>query len=275
MKIQFLGTAAAEGFPALYCQCEACLLAWKNKGRNIRSRCQALVDDKILIDFGPDTYYHMLQHNVPLDTIHHVIITHNHSDHFYSSELEFRRKGYAAKVEEEPLYVYGAKSTFDETNRIIEAEQMPEYVQARLIKPFEMFKIMDYEIIPLAANHDPKSDPVFYLITKGDKTILYAHDTGVFPQESWDFLEKFGKHIDLVSLDCTAGILQGWRWGHLSFDAFMEVVNEMKAKNIIDENTKIFANHFSHNGKATYDQMKEVASKVGVDVAYDGMVVEF
>ena len=109
MKIKFLGTAAAEGIPALYCQCDICKDAWIHKGKNIRTRAQALIDDKILIDFGPDTYAHVLQYEVPLDTIHHVLITHKHSDHFYPADLLFRRPGYASKVEEEPLHVYGCE----------------------------------------------------------------------------------------------------------------------------------------------------------------------
>ena len=81
MKLQFLGTAAAEGFPSLYCMCEACKEAMSKGGRNIRSRCQALLDDTILLDFGPDTYYHMIMYKVPLESIHHILITHNHFDH--------------------------------------------------------------------------------------------------------------------------------------------------------------------------------------------------
>ena len=32
MKIQYLGTAAAEGLPALFCGCEICQNARKTKG---------------------------------------------------------------------------------------------------------------------------------------------------------------------------------------------------------------------------------------------------
>ena len=51
MKIQFLGTAAAEGFPAIFCNCEYCNKARELKGKNIRTRSQAIIDDKILLDF--------------------------------------------------------------------------------------------------------------------------------------------------------------------------------------------------------------------------------
>ena len=275
MKIKFLGTAAAEGFPALYCQCDACLEALKKKGKNIRTRAQALVDDTLLLDFGPDTYFHMINHEVPLDKIHHVLVTHKHSDHFYKNELVFRRPGYASKVEQEPLYVYGTKKVSDVVKEIIEEEKMPDFLQSREIAPYKEFYVKDYTIIPVRANHSIYSDPVNYIIIKDDKSMFYAHDTGWFEKQTWETLEKLNKPLDLLTLDCTAGIQKGWRDYHLSYDVFLEVVEEMEKRNIIDEHTIVIANHFSHNGKATYDKMVEVASKDNVVVSYDGMEVEF
>lgn len=55
MKIQFLGTAAYEGIPAMFCQCEQCNTARKRGGKNLRTRSQALIDGKLLIDFPADT----------------------------------------------------------------------------------------------------------------------------------------------------------------------------------------------------------------------------
>ena len=42
---------------------------------------------------------------------------------------------------------------------------------------------------------------------------------------------------------------------------------------IVDENTVIIANHFSHNGEASYDKMEQVAKEHNVIVSYDGMEV--
>ena len=53
MKIQILGTAAAEGWPALFCNCEACRRAREKGGKNIRTRAGTLIDDQLLIDFRP------------------------------------------------------------------------------------------------------------------------------------------------------------------------------------------------------------------------------
>ena len=55
MKFQYLGTAAAEGWPAVFCRCEACEEAARRGGKNIRTRSQALVNDDLLLDLPPDT----------------------------------------------------------------------------------------------------------------------------------------------------------------------------------------------------------------------------
>jgi len=60
MRIKYFGTAAAEGFPGLFCSCEACERARKAGGKNIRTRSQALIDRALLIDFTTDTYMHVL-----------------------------------------------------------------------------------------------------------------------------------------------------------------------------------------------------------------------
>ena len=51
MRLTYLGTAAAEGFPAIFCNCEYCNEARRLGGKNIRTRSQALVNDDLLIDF--------------------------------------------------------------------------------------------------------------------------------------------------------------------------------------------------------------------------------
>ena len=143
---------------------------------------------------------------------------------------------------------------------LVEEEKMSDYVQAKMVAPHEAFKVMDYEIIPVRANHSIHSDPVNYIISKDGKTLFYAHDTGYFEPKTWETLEKLGKPLDLITLDCTACILTGWVDYHLSFDTFLKVVDEMKKRNIVDDKTIIVANHFSHNGKANYDKMVEISA---------------
>ena len=70
--------------------------------------------------------------------------------------------------------------------------------------------------------------PVFFLIEDGEKSLLYANDTGWFPEETWEWLEQHGPHLDFVSLDCTAGLLTGWRNGHMGLDTAMEALTRLR-----------------------------------------------
>ena len=45
MKITFLGTCAAEGFPGLFCKCDTCNKARILKGKNIRSRFSIMINE--------------------------------------------------------------------------------------------------------------------------------------------------------------------------------------------------------------------------------------
>lgn len=106
--------------------------------------------------------------------------------------------------------------------------------------------------------------------------MLYAHDTGVFPEASWNLLKKEGR-FDLLSLDCTACLGLGGDWvdGHMSFGTNVKITERMKSEGLIDDKTVIVLNHFSHNGGQTYDEMLEAAKKQGFIVAYDGLEIEF
>ena len=64
MKIQILGTAAAEAWPAIFCNCDTCQKVRKAKGKDIRSRSSILIDSKYIIDFGPDSYYHSIKYGL-------------------------------------------------------------------------------------------------------------------------------------------------------------------------------------------------------------------
>jgi len=44
---------------------------------------------------------------------------------------------------------------------------------------------------------------LFYIIKQGEKTLLYAHDTGYFYDEVFEYIKDKGIVFDLASLDCT------------------------------------------------------------------------
>ena len=106
MEIQYLGIAAAEGLPALFCSCEICQKARNTKGKELRTRTQSIIDGKLLIDFPPDSYMHALNYSLNMGKIQHLLITHSHMDHFFPVELIHRHEHFGHNAEG-ILHVYG------------------------------------------------------------------------------------------------------------------------------------------------------------------------
>ena len=69
MQIKVLGSAAAEGWPALFCECDICKYAWEHKGKDVRRRTSYLLNDDVMIDYGPDVYGQSLQFDIDLSKI--------------------------------------------------------------------------------------------------------------------------------------------------------------------------------------------------------------
>lgn len=278
MKIKYLGTAAAEGVPALFCECEICKRAAALGGRNIRTRSQALIDNKILIDYPADTFMHFLTHHFPLAKITTCLITHSHGDHLYPPEIEMRKDGFSHLNQKTPLTFYSARSGYEMLMAVIDRYNIPaDRVNVVEIKPFEPFEVDGYRITPIKAEHDIKATPVIYAVEKGGKSLLYAHDSSEPCEESVRCLKKLGKPFDLISLDCTQGNDAVVPYvGHMSLNKCDRLREEFIRDGIANVNTTFVLNHFSHNGSdSVYDDFTKIAEKRNFITSYDGMTVEF
>lgn len=277
MKLTYYGTAAAEGFPALYCHCDACERARKAGGRNIRTRSQALVNDDLLIDFPADTYMHELFYGLDLRAVKNIIITHAHDDHLYVNDLCKRTEPDALfpnGVDKKPINIYASKKSGKEIRKEVIKKTLKDNEVLRYsdIKPFKTYDIGGYKITPLKASHAPGLDALVYIIEQNGKTILYANDTGYFPEETWNYLESSEIKFDLVSLDCTLEIGDTYE-NHMGFDNCVRV-KERLLKSNASEKTVFVVNHFSHNCKVTYDEFVPLAKKDSFIVSYDGFEIE-
>lgn len=275
MKLRYLGTAAAEGLPALFCSCNTCRKARALGGRNIRMRAQALVDDTLLIDLGPDLLANSIRFGIDLTTLTHCLVTHDHEDHFYDLNLGYIRRGcYSTPPEDWVFRIYSNPEVIEKVSRF--SGPSGGQLEGISVAPFQPFPVGKYTVTALKAWHGTEN-PYVYAISDGRKTLLYAHDTDLFPEETWDYIARSGLRFDLVSMDCTEGAMEDIPYrAHMCLGRNRLFKQKLLALGAADDRTVFVSNHFSHNGKdACYDDYAPQAEKEGIRTSYDGMEIEF
>lgn len=265
MRVTFLGTAAAEGFPAVFCNCRFCKEARILGGKNLRTRSQSLVNDDLLIDLPADTYHHFLLNHIEGHKIKYLFVTHPHQDHFYPEELNMRGGCFSHDMEAPVLQVFCGRETAEKLG-------MHENVSVTVLEAYQTVVLPEYTVTALPARHIPGA---FNYIIRGDKTLLYGHDTGYFYEEVFDFIEKKGFRFDMVTLDCTNVDLPiSDTGGHMGFPNISRVLQRLTDMGAISEDTVKYVNHYSHNANPLQHILDARAAEYGCLAAYDGCWVE-
>ena len=270
MLFQFLGTAAAEGVPALWCDCERCVRSRRIGGRALRPRSQALIDGTLLIDFPADTLKHLYDNGIDLLNVRDCLVTHTHQDHLYPEDIGMLQPGFSHAPEGYRLTFRGSEKVGEKiAGALARAGELGAF---RALRPFEPAEIGRYRVTPFPSIHDPGSGPLFYGISDGEKTVLYAHDTHYFHEDVWVYWKETRPRFDLVSLDCTNACLPLTYVGHMGLHENAEVRRRMLDEGYADEKTVFVCNHFSHNAtNVVYDDFVPIAAAEGFLVSYDGM----
>ena len=288
MKLQYLGTAAAEAIPALFCTCEFCEEARRRGDSELRLRSGAVVNDRVLIDCPPDVYESCRRHGIPLEKVTDVVITHIHSDHLAVGELIYRcAPSFCIRSSPEKLRVWGTDAVRRRIEGDPEAKLILQGCEIHTIRYYEPFTVSGVTFTALPANHmqPPPEEgepcvptspdtPCNYLLEQDGKRLLYLHDTGVPFEEVFDFLR--GVRLDAVSLDCTCGP-QSCCYGHMGLPENAAVRDRLIRQGSADTETRFFANHFSHNGLRagdalyTREKLYDACSVHGIVPSHDGM----
>ena len=269
MKITYLGTSAAEGFPAVFCNCRHCIDARKLGGKNIRTRSQAIINNDLLIDLPADTYSHFLNNGIQGDLIENLLITHSHGDHFYIGELEMRSGAFAKNMRVPVLGIYCGQGVYDKLSEKNYANN-----EFNKIDVFTPVNVGNYRVTSFPANHFYSDDARFYLI-EGEKTILYAHDTGFFYDEVFGYLEENNVKLDLISMDCTnIDIPIEDIHPHMGIENINRLVAKLTDMGVITDKTIRVINHFSHNARPIHHELEQRVKDYGYIVSYDGLTIE-
>ena len=286
-QIQILGSAAAEGIPAIFCNCRVCTEAWKNGGKDIRMRAAYKLNDEVRIDFGPDSLAQEYKYSLHSEKLKHLFITHSHEDHCVPDLLTYRMSGFSAVDEGNTLNIYGNTGVIHLLQKFFWAKAYNYFdgdfrrfrlnlVQTEHFEPV-ILEDQDMEFYPLPACHQMNScmdKPQFYVFRIGSSWGMIANDTGYFHDPVWEFLEQKKFKFDLVISDCTGGLLD-IEHGHMSGKFVIDTKKRLEQMGSVNDSTVYVINHFSHNGRAVHAELEAHYNPYGIQVGYDGMKIDF
>ncbi len=164
----------------MFCTCDNCKRAKLAGGKNLRTRSQTLINEDLLIDFNQDTYSHVIHQGLDLLKVKNIFITHYHEDHLCGHEFINLRPPFAVQADNmiKPD-VYASKATAEVLQKDLDyALVTDEHIATHTLTPFKKVNAGNYTVTPLTANHDPKTDPLIYIVSDCEKNVLYANDTG-------------------------------------------------------------------------------------------------
>ena len=276
MKIKFLGTGAAEGVPAMFCNCAFCNSVRAAGMSEVRTRSQVLIDDDILIDFPPEAYYHAFAMGVDLSSVAAVLVTHSHMDHFYAHDFILRGYKYA-ELSRNTFDIFGNAEVlrvFSECTRREMKPQVAPLIRLNEIKSFQEFFVADCRVIALPAEHTAAEDALLFYVERRGRGYLHLHDTGNLRGEAVEFLRKLGARADVVAYDCTFGARAGGLTArHMGLPDVLCVRSALENAGVIGRDAVNVLTHFSHNCRPYRADMDKLAADSGFVAAHDGLTI--
>jgi phosphoribosyl 1,2-cyclic phosphate phosphodiesterase len=285
MRLRFLGTAAAEGYPDAFCDCANCRAARQRGGRSLRRRSAALIDGELLIDLGADVMAAAIADGLSLAPVRYCLQTHEHADHLDPMLLWARSP--ACTVEGAPRLDYFASAGalakaaaglgISAPGGLTDPAVGERYnLAVHVVAPFQTFAVGPYQVHSVRANHDPSIDAMLYVIERGGRCLFYATDTGEIAEETWLDLRAWGsagKRLSVVAMDHTFG-MHTRVTGHMNWEQFTEQITRLRQEQLLTDDARIFAHHLAHHSNPVHEELVQFAAERGYDVAYDGLVVE-
>lgn len=263
MTIQLLGTGAADGVPPLFTANRLGARSYGPQSKDYRTRSAALIDDCLKLDMGPDTLAQNQRFQIDPLLWDAIIFTHSHEDHFTVSEIQYAL--YPFNPNEYPPYtIYSNQTVMDAI-----VARYPDW-PLDLVKTnlFETISIGDYRMTPVRAMHTPTEECQNLIFEKDGKTFGYMTDTGIWPAETWEYLQ--GVRFDAMVIECTDGLCDSGYCGHLALWELEGVLARLHKMGTIQKDTPVRTTHHSHLG-GSHEELTEAMRPLGIEPGYDGM----
>ena len=250
MRVRMLGTGSSDGWPNPWCNCASCGAA-RREGVLRRQTC-ALVDDRLLLDLGPDG----VRAAGDLGAVEVVLITHAHPGHHGWPAWMWRTWASGRR----PLTLVGPPSVLADATPQLDAS-----VTTIAAHPGDRLQLSGFDVVVLPATHP--GDAVLYDLTGPDGArLLYATDTGVLGEPALELTA--GRAYDAVLLDLTSG----HGAVHHDLTSWPEQIAELRRRGAVVEQTAVHAIHLGH-GNPPPSELDAVLAGWGATALHDGDVV--
>jgi phosphoribosyl 1,2-cyclic phosphodiesterase len=275
LVIRFLGTGARFPLPRWGCDCPQCGHA-KTDPKGMRSRSSILVNERVLVDPGPDIY-RQLATLAPgeLAAIRDVVVTHPHADHYLGLD-DLSQLRHLLQPEQIPIWAQFDSWTLILVtfNYLVSHELDPEQSRERpfvrcdmtLGQPFQPCE--ELKFTPFDTFHTSTFTTAGLVIEQGNRRVVYA--PSFFDSAFWGVMEP-----DLLVLDGTflnerqtmdQPDLEAGGGRHLPIVEGVNFAQAIRARRTL----------FTHIGhmQITAEELRTFFPDSTFDVAYDGQVVE-
>ncbi len=267
MKLQLLGTGSSDGWPNPWCHCASCNAA--RESGVLRGQTGVLVDDRILIDCGPDVPRAAARYGISLAGVRRVLIGHSHPDHCGPQAFMWREWSTQAS---EPLEVIAPPAAIADCRDWVDPGGSTRFTE---IRAGESLDRDGYVIRAHAARHGgPEIGPaVLFDVTAPDGSrLLYAVDTAPLPD---DELPGDPDHpYDVVLLEETYGDARGSRASgdHHDLETFASTVAALRRRGSVAASTRVVAVHLGHGNPAGPPLHRRLGA-LGAEALPDGAVL--
>ncbi len=274
LTIRFLGTSAARPIPRWGCTCPQCAAA-QTDPRARRTRSAILVNDRLLVDAGPDIYAQL--RTLPYENlahIDHILITHPHADHYLGlDDLAALRRISRLSV----LPIYALADGWDRIQggfRHLIAAEVSEYDrrpfarrEIRLNEPLHL--LGGLTVTPLDTHHTQPFTTAGLLIERDGVRIFYApdfHHTDLALVRPVDLAVLDGSFLTREQMDARyTPLLEEGQGRHLPIVEEARWAEQAGARRVI-------LTHIGHLQR-TPEEVLALLSGGKFTLAYDGLMV--
>lgn len=253
MEIMFLGTGAAEGIPAINCDCRHCTRARKEGGQLQRERNAILFKlpgYNMLVEAPPNT--RGLINKYQVRDLQGILATHATYNHIGGiKEFEYWRTPLDFLAEPSLFEVIQKEHWTDRLDQIM--FHIPYYPGAALY-------FGQFSLIPFAAR---RRQPIFGLSIKdGGKRIIYTSST---PSRLTNYARTLMVGADVLITNTPT--FEPPKEDHISLVEAVELKEQVGAKQLV-------LTHINHHNRPHDELEVYVRQFPGVKIAYDGMNLE-